>query len=75
MSDFLRPSVQHKARKPHRCTYCGESIDVDSVYHRQTGVWDGSWFVSKFHPECFEELCEDPYGGEFTPYSQERPTA
>lgn len=71
MSDFYREPVSRKARKDHRCTYCGEAIQRGEVYSEQTGVWDGKAFRSRFHSECFEDLCDGE--GEFTPYSQDRP--
>jgi hypothetical protein len=72
MSDFYNQSVTRTARKDHRCTYCGESIDRGGEYVFQKGNYDGSWFESKMHDECFDEMCE--YGdGEYIPYSNERP--
>jgi len=73
MADFYNPHENRVARKAHQCTYCGESIDVGDGYVHQTGVYDGKWFTSKMHPECFEDMC-DIGDGEYTPYSNERPT-
>ena len=72
MSNFYTPSIIRVSRKDHRCSYCGELIPKKSFYTFQKGNWDGSWFESKFHHECFEALCEDG-DGEYTPYSNERP--
>lgn len=72
MSSYFRPDETRKARKLHRCTYCGEEINTGDIYKYQTGIFDGRWFVSKMHPECFEDLC-DVGDGEYTPYSNERP--
>ena len=74
MSDFYNPSVQRTASKPHRCSYCGEGIASGDPYTFQKGNFDGSWFESKMHAECFEDLCEQG-DGEYTPYSNERPTS
>lgn len=72
MSDFYSPSESRTARKPHRCTYCGEQINSGDTYTYQKGVYDGAWYESKMHPECFED-CFDGGEGEYTPYSNERP--
>jgi hypothetical protein len=72
MSDFFNQAEDRKARKDHRCTYCGEDINKGDVYVFQKGNWDGRWFESKMHPECFDDMCENG-DGEYTCYSNERP--
>lgn len=72
MSDFFNPAENRKARKPHRCTYCGEDIAKGENYIFQKGNYEGSWFESKMHPECFNDMCENG-DGEYTPFSNERP--
>lgn len=72
MSDFYNDAIDRVARKPHRCTYCGEGIAKGDHYQFQKGNYDGSWFESKMHPECFEDMC-DAGDGEYMPYSNERP--
>ena len=74
MSDFYNPSQNRTARKPHRCTYCGEDIGQGDEYVFQKGNHDGRWFESKMHPECFEDMCESG-DGEYSPYCNERPCA
>lgn len=73
MSDFFNPSTQHKCRVTRSCIYCAEPIEKGEFYTKQTGVWEGSWFTNHFHDECFKDLC-DIGEGEFTPYSNERPS-
>ena len=73
MSDFFSDQKVVTARKDHRCTYCGESISKGEKYTYQQGNWNGRWFESKMHNECFADLCESG-DGEYTPYSNERPT-
>jgi hypothetical protein len=72
MSDFYNPSESRKARKDHRCSYCGETINKGRAYTFQKGNWDGRWFESKMHDECFNDMCENG-DGEYTLYSNERP--
>jgi hypothetical protein len=73
MSDFFNPATSHTCCVSRNCSYCSEQINKGDLYIRQTGVWEGSWFTNHFHPECFRDLC-DSGEGEFTPYSNERPT-
>lgn len=72
MSDFYSQPEYRIARKTHQCTYCAESIGVGDDYVYQTSVYDHHWCISKMHPECFEELCDDGEC-EYIPYSNERP--
>jgi len=74
MSDFYNDSVIRTARKDHKCTYCAELINKGDTYTYQKGNYEGSWFESKMHHECFDDMCE--FGdGSYTPYSNERPVA
>lgn len=72
MSGFYGNTVRRKARKDHRCSYCGEQIHSGEYYEFQSGVWEGRWFNSHMHPECFEEMCESGEG-EYDLYVNERP--
>jgi hypothetical protein len=72
VSDFFNPPEERRARNNHQCTYCGEDIRAGDRYTYQKGNWDGRWFESKMHPECFDDMCESG-DGEYTPFSNERP--
>ena len=63
-----------KARKDHRCTWCGETISKGENYWKWTGVID-AWTTSRVHPECLEPLDEEcaDNGGEYNPFHGERP--
>lgn len=74
---FFADQVTRKARRPHRCIWCGESIEVGSTYSYQTGVMDGRWQSNHWHPECVNACLSDPYYDRdegFTPHDNERPT-
>ncbi|WAC72099.1 hypothetical protein OU995_21395 [Roseateles sp. SL47] len=72
MSDFFAPMTTHIAKTARTCIWCGERLTVGQPYCRQSGVWDGQFFTSRYHPECWDALGEqdDP---EFTPHENERP--
>lgn len=74
-------TVRHehrKARKEHRCTWCGQKILAGEKYHFFVVIYEGEAQSNKFHPECEEDLqaaITDQRGGcfEFLPGEQERP--
>ena len=72
MSDYFSTPQAIRARKARSCIYCAEPINVGDRYTRQSGVFEGSWFTSHYHHECFDDLTESG-DREFTPYSNERP--
>lgn len=65
-----------KARKPHRCIWCGETIPVGMQHCHEVshygGLQDHRW-----HAECRDAgMCYVDDGGvEFIPYDNERPAA
>jgi hypothetical protein len=71
MNNFYHAPETRKARRKHRCTYCGEEILRGTEYVHQTGVYNWRWYRNKMHPECFGEDWYADSG--FTPYSNERP--
>ena len=77
MSYQLIRNETRKARKPHRCIWCGEWINVGEKYERERGVYDGDMQNSDWHPECSAALSElvAAEGGEveFDSHSNERP--
>ena len=71
---FITEEKNVIARKPHRCTWCGEPIAKGESYWKWKSV-NGAWFTSKMHPECRERCQEDYclYGDDdYFPYSNDR---
>jgi hypothetical protein len=69
MSDFYAtPTKVEHAKKAHKCSWCGEAIEVGSLYWRWFAVQDYADTL-KFHPECYEVL---PQGEEWKPYEHKR---
>lgn len=74
MGDFFTEAVTRTARKHHKCTYCGESLNKGDSYQFQKGIGDNGWFETKMHPECFSDFCASGWE-EYTLYGNDRPTA
>jgi len=41
-----------RARKPHRCIACHETITPGDLYWAFSGLWDGSWSSGKQCARC-----------------------
>jgi hypothetical protein len=48
----VHDSTWRKARKPHNCDACGESITPGRTYHRSAWPCDGSWSVTLRCERC-----------------------
>lgn len=46
------------AKKPHVCSWCGESIVVGESYKRWRCYGDSGVATLKAHTECFSAACE-----------------
>lgn len=76
MADFHSESTLQKARKEHRCIYCGGPILAKEQYRQQTGFYDDEPYRNRYHLECFtdcEETCNKYGEWEFTPYCANYP--
>jgi hypothetical protein len=63
-----------KARKQHRCIWCGEPIMVGEVHEHSVSKYMSDLQDHRFHLECVkpcEEGCAE-MDGEFMPYENER---
>lgn len=52
MSYTLLSESTPKARKSHRCIWCGEMIIVGETYRRENSVYDGHMHDHAWHLEC-----------------------
>lgn len=43
-----------KARKPHRCYECHDTIPAGEQYERVSGIWEGKWETYHFCLPCRE---------------------
>lgn len=77
MFDLLTDETR-KARKMHKCIWCGESIGVGDSYRYQSGVFDGEMQGNHWHHECVEAAGRFCYELDledgFTPYEYQRGT-
>jgi hypothetical protein len=61
-----------KTRKPHRCAWCYEKIEVGEDAYRYKGMFEGDWQNWHMHPECIKAFRQS--GEEyFLPGENERP--
>lgn len=75
MSYVLLSEAYPKARKVHRCIWCGQTIEPSTQYRVESSRYDGQWQNFKWHLECNKAFAShfSREGEEFTPYENERP--
>lgn len=74
MSYALISETKPRARKRHRCIWCGEFILKGEIYRHERSVYDGHWQDHKWHLECAEDSQEHfRYQEDFDPMTYERP--
>lgn len=50
---FREDTITAKTRKPHKCTWCCQNIEIGSQMIRVRGATDNEgYWTGKFHPEC-----------------------
>lgn len=67
-----------RARKVHRCTWCGQTIEPGQRYFHFSVIFEGELQTNKMHPECedaLQDAASDEPGGcyVFEPGEGERP--
>lgn len=71
--------TEQAAKKQHKCSWCGERIEIGERYTRYRVFMDGDAGTVKMHPGCYEAMLEAARheGGwiEWTPGDAERPAA
>ena len=74
---YLTSVETHKARKQHRCDWCGQAIEPATDYKRYRFFDGADAGTVKLHPECHDASCDAAHeeGGylEWTPGENERP--
>lgn len=61
-------SKKHKAKKQHRCEYCGRYIQIGEEYDRETGTFEGDFQDYCLCFRCLfiiDKLENDEYLGDF----------
>lgn len=61
MSDH-RQDREVKARKPHQCDWCHETLAVGELHWVSSGRWDGQMFRHRKHIECALASEKNPCG-------------
>lgn len=78
MSYQLLSESTPKARKQHRCIWCGQSIEAGTVYRHERSMYDGNFQNHHWHLECDAAFSAEVagYGEEaFDAMENERPKA
>ncbi len=69
-------SELRKARKPHKCIWCGQAVVAGSTYRYERVRGPDGMDFNHWHLECDEahrEICRRYGDDEFVPYDNERP--
>jgi hypothetical protein len=64
-----------KARKPHRCIWCGEAIVIGERYRHWRGKFEGEVMSNDWHKECDDASDDIDVAEGFEPYSFKRGTS
>jgi hypothetical protein len=51
-NDFCSTSRYHAFRR-RKCYWCNAFIEEKELYIRFSGVWEGDFFSSSYHKECY----------------------
>lgn len=76
MSYVLMAGSFPKARKVHRCIWCGGAILKGEKYRNEESIYDNSWQHHKWHMECDTYAQKEHFGygeEEFVQHENERP--
>ena len=76
MSNYHSVPTNPKARKEHRCIYCGGPIPIGEKHVHQTGFYDGAPYRNRYHAECYDDCANECHyynEWEFMPYSADYP--
>lgn len=61
-----------KARKAHRCIWCGEQIEPGERYFHWRGVFEGDIQSNNWHKECDEAVASEDLRDGFEPHAHKR---
>lgn len=77
MSYALLDRTVRKARKAHRCIWCGQKIAPGESYVDERSVYEGNMQAHHWRPECEKASTAYFQSGEeeFDPWQNDRPVA
>lgn len=58
MSYVCLKDEMRKARKMHKCIWCGQSIHKGDTYNYERSIFEGQHQSHHWHPECVEAMRE-----------------
>lgn len=72
MIGWFHPKIERKARKAHRCVWCGERISIGDLYAYQSGIVEFQYQTNRWHRECWDSATFEDFQDGFTLYGGER---
>lgn len=76
MSYTLIAAETRKARKPHKCIWCGQKIEIGERYTHERCVFEGDAQSNDWHLECEEDMrvaMDGETDFQFDSWAQDRP--
>lgn len=59
MSYRLLAENTRKARKEHRCVWCGQKIAVGEAHTHERSIYEGEFQNHRWHRECYDAMQEE----------------
>ena len=76
MAYELISDTRPKAKKAHKCAWCGEEIPVGEIHRHEVSKYCGDFQNHRWHLECDEaakKSFDESFDEEFELYGNERP--
>lgn len=54
MENYTFEDKSRKARKEHRCIWCGEMVKIGEIYRYCSFIWENGYNHQHWHLECLK---------------------
>jgi len=78
MSYTLFSMTTRRARKQHKCIWCGQAINIGDTFEDERSVYEGHVQHHRWHAECLDgqrKIASEWGSDEFSAYENERPAS